>query len=59
MKTPIKEAITEIYPDKPDVKHVIGFLDAARLIESAIISPRTNEFIEACRIVTDKLREEK
>lgn len=53
-----EEAITEIYPDRPDIKHVIGFLSACRVLESALISPQTNEFIEACRIVENRLREE-
>jgi len=48
----------EIYPDKPTIGQVIGFLDTARVLESAIVSPQTNTFIEACKTVIEKLREE-
>jgi len=50
--------IKEIYPDKPTIGQVIGFLDTAMCLESAIVSPQTNTFIEACRTVIEKLREE-
>lgn len=60
-----EELISEVYPDKPTfgdprptIGQVIGFLSAARIIESACISPQTNEFIEACRVVEMRLRDE-
>lgn len=54
-----QELRKEVYPDCPSVGQVIGFLSAARIIESAYCYPHgTNEFIEACRIVEATLHAE-